>query len=63
MKFFYAIKGCSHCDLRESCNLKNHRANLSEKGRFVDDPINPKKQWWTRCKDFYRNPRISEGSS
>ena len=48
--FLYAVKGCSHCDLRESCDIKNSKANLSKKMKKVD-------RWETFCLDFFREFR------
>jgi len=58
----YAVKGCSHCDLRESCDLKDSRANLSETVKVVKETSSartrkPAWTWKTFCLDFFREPR------
>ena len=60
MKFLYAVKGCSHCGLRESCDLKNHRANLQDEVRVIREE---KRTWWSRCKDFFRTPLLHQGGN
>ena len=54
MKFPYSAKGCSHCDLRQVCDLKISEANVDESFREIREG---QKVWWTMCKDFFREVR------
>ena len=47
MRYLYSVKGCSHCDIREGCDIKDHKANLVRDLRHVDG-------WETFCADFMR---------
>jgi len=47
MRHLYSVKGCSHCDNRDGCDIKDHKANLVQNLRHVDG-------WETFCADFMR---------
>jgi len=52
MKHPYAIKGCSHCLLRESCDLKDSEANLLHTPRRY---VVEGKTWWSACEDYFKS--------